>query len=95
MFGVTEAGGQALQLAATYFALVAGFGGWLGGRNILYAFSGGADGANPYDGLVLDKQGDSLYGATYSGGTSNEGVSFQDHFHEAEGETRLRNGARG
>ena len=74
LFGVTEAGGQACN-CGTVFALspVSG-GGWQ--ENILYAFSGGADGANPYDGLVLDKQG-SLYGATYSGGISNEGVVFK------------------
>ena len=37
---------------------------------VLYSFTGGADGANPSEGLVLDSAG-SLYGTTYDGGTGN------------------------
>ena len=37
---------------------------------VLYSFTGGADGANPSEGLVLDSAGN-LYGTTYDGGTGN------------------------
>lgn len=37
---------------------------------VLYSFTGGADGANPSEGLVLDPAGN-LYGTTYDGGTGN------------------------
>ncbi len=42
-----------------------------GEETVLHAFTGtGGDGANPYDGLVQDAQGD-LYGTTVSGGGSS------------------------
>ncbi len=34
---------------------------------VIYTFAGGADGANPYAGLTLDKAGN-LYGTAHSGG---------------------------
>ncbi|HEY3778881.1 MAG TPA: choice-of-anchor tandem repeat GloVer-containing protein [Rhizomicrobium sp.] len=37
------------------------------GITILYAFTGGSDGANPYAGVIEDKAGN-LYGTTYQGG---------------------------
>jgi uncharacterized repeat protein (TIGR03803 family) len=36
---------------------------------VLYTFTGGADGANPNSGVILDRQGN-LYGTTYDGGRS-------------------------
>ena len=43
----------------------------------LHEFSGvGTDGANPYDALFMDPQGD-LWGTTKSGGTSNDGTIFE------------------
>jgi uncharacterized repeat protein (TIGR03803 family) len=42
----------------------------------LYSFSGGADGGQPYGGLVMDSTGN-LYGTTYSGGTSNAGTVYE------------------
>jgi uncharacterized repeat protein (TIGR03803 family) len=38
--------------------------------SLLYSFTGGADGGNPSEGLVLDSAGN-LYGTTQSGGTGN------------------------
>ena len=39
-----------------------------GNETVLYTFTGGADGANPYAGLVLDAQGN-IYGTTPHGGS--------------------------
>jgi uncharacterized repeat protein (TIGR03803 family) len=47
-----------------------------GTLNSLYAFSGGADGANPAAGLAQGKDG-FLYGTTQSGGTGNSGTVFK------------------
>jgi len=38
-----------------------------GQETVLYAFTGGADGGNPYGGVVSDPEGN-LYGTTYAGG---------------------------
>ena len=47
-----------------------------GRETILYTFTGGADGKNPYAGVIRDSSGN-LYGTTYSGGASNSGVVFK------------------
>ncbi len=52
-----------------------------GNYSVLYTFTGGADGADPQAGLVLDSQGN-LYGTTYTGGntgleTTGAGVVFK------------------
>ena len=47
-----------------------------GKETVLYSFSGGADGANPWAGLVWGS-GDSLYGTTEAGGTSGYGTVFK------------------
>src|ERR1022692_4422046 len=44
-------------------------------EKVLYSFSG-ADGANPYAGLVLDAAGN-LYGTTYAGGVYGLGTVFK------------------
>jgi uncharacterized repeat protein (TIGR03803 family) len=44
--------------------------------SVLYSFTGKPDGANPYAGLALDKQGN-LYGTTYVGGVDNLGTVFK------------------
>jgi uncharacterized repeat protein (TIGR03803 family) len=41
-----------------------------GKYTVLYSFKGGADGANPFAGLVRDSAGN-LYGTTYCGGTGS------------------------
>ncbi|MGH6889650.1 MAG: choice-of-anchor tandem repeat GloVer-containing protein [Rhizomicrobium sp.] len=47
-----------------------------GTETVLYSFSGGADGAQPFATLVRDKAGN-LYGTTTMGGSANAGVVFQ------------------
>jgi uncharacterized repeat protein (TIGR03803 family) len=48
--------------------------GWT--ETILYTFSGGSDGSQPYGGLIFDSAGN-LYGTTYQGGTSNAGTVYE------------------
>jgi uncharacterized repeat protein (TIGR03803 family) len=47
-----------------------------GKKTVLYNFSGGADGATPFAGVILDSAGN-LYGTTYAGGASGVGVVFK------------------
>jgi uncharacterized repeat protein (TIGR03803 family) len=47
-----------------------------GVQNNVYTFTGGADGANPYAGLVLGSDGN-FYGTTTSGGTYTNGTVFR------------------
>jgi uncharacterized repeat protein (TIGR03803 family) len=45
-------------------------------ETLLYEFSGGSDGSNPYGALVFDGQGN-LYGTTYGGGAYGYGAVFE------------------
>ncbi|MGO9564083.1 MAG: choice-of-anchor tandem repeat GloVer-containing protein [Candidatus Korobacteraceae bacterium] len=45
-------------------------------ETVLHSFAGGADGANPVNGLLMDGSGN-LYGKTYAGGNGNNGVVFE------------------
>jgi uncharacterized repeat protein (TIGR03803 family) len=47
-----------------------------GQETALYAFTGGADGAEPFGGVIRDPAGN-LYGATSSGGEYGDGVVFK------------------
>ena len=47
-----------------------------GTETVLYNFSGGADGAQPFSALARDKTGN-LYGTTTMGGSANAGVVFK------------------
>jgi len=47
-----------------------------GHETVLYSFTGGDDGADPYAGVVLGPEGQ-LYGATPFGGRANVGVVFE------------------
>lgn len=46
------------------------------GESLIYSFSGGNDGANPYAGLTVDGSGN-VYGATLAGGSAGQGVVFE------------------
>jgi len=69
LYGTTYQGGTAN--AGVVYKLSAA-----GKETILYSFTGGADGANPYAGVILDSAGN-LYGTTSRGGTPNAGVVFK------------------
>ena len=47
-----------------------------GQETVLYTFTGGADGADPYAGVIRDSAGN-LYGTTFEGGTANAGVVYK------------------
>lgn len=60
--------------AGSVFELTPSNGSWV--YTGLHDFYGGVDGANPYDGLVLDSAGN-LYGTAASGGQTGYGVVFE------------------
>jgi len=69
LYGTTEGGGA--SNAGVVFKLDTA-----GTETVLHSFTGGADGANPYAGLIRDSAGN-LYGTTEAGGVSNFGVVFK------------------
>jgi uncharacterized repeat protein (TIGR03803 family) len=77
LYGTTRYGGVTFGVCAqtnpcgVVFKLDA-----LGTETVLYSFTGGADGGQPYAGLIRDAAGN-LYGTTLYGGTSGEGVVFK------------------
>jgi len=48
-------------------------------ETVLYSFTGGGDGGNPYSGLVRDRAGN-LYGTTVAGGANDMGTVFKLSF---------------
>jgi uncharacterized repeat protein (TIGR03803 family) len=67
LYGTTYKGGASGD--GTVFKLTPNSNGsWT--ESVLYSFSGGADGANPWAGLIFDAAGKNLYGTTVSGGGS-------------------------
>ncbi len=59
----------------TVFQLTPSRTGWK--EKLLYAFTGGKDGGQPYESVILDKAGN-LYGTTFAGGDANgDGVVFE------------------
>ena len=71
LYGTTLQGGA--YGVGTVFELTKTSGTWT--ETVLHSF-GGSDGANPFAGLVMDSSG-ALYGTTYSGGASGQGVVFE------------------
>jgi len=73
LFGTTYVGG-AYNSGAVFELIRKSDGDWT--EKILYSFGGGADGAFPAAGMILDPAGN-LYGTTYAGGSNAEGTVFQ------------------
>ena len=69
LYGTADYGGTAF--AGAVFKVAPN-----GTETVLYSFSGGADGAQPFSALVRDKAGN-LYGTTTMGGSANAGVVFK------------------
>ncbi|HXM40528.1 MAG TPA: choice-of-anchor tandem repeat GloVer-containing protein [Bryobacteraceae bacterium] len=69
LYGTTSSGGTAGQ--GVVFKL-----GTTGHESVLYNFTGGADGGQPYAGVVADSEGN-LYGTTLVGGPASAGVVFK------------------
>jgi len=67
LYGTVFGGYESMSPHGSVFKLTPSNGGWI--YTDLYDFSGGSDGAFPYDGLVMDAQGN-LYGTTSAGGNS-------------------------
>jgi uncharacterized repeat protein (TIGR03803 family) len=66
IYGVATAGGlQCQQICGIVFELTQSVSGWT--ETVLHFFAGGADGADPYGGLIFDGLGN-LYGAAAEGG---------------------------
>ncbi len=73
VYGTTNTGGTSNLGVVFKLTPPVGGGSWTGA--VLHSFSG-ADGANPYGGVILSQSG-ALYGTTSSGGAYNLGVVFQ------------------
>jgi uncharacterized repeat protein (TIGR03803 family) len=69
LYGTTSVGGK--HGAGTVFKISQS-----GAEQVLYSFTGGADGANPNSSLIFDAAGN-LYGTTYSGGSAGAGAVFK------------------
>jgi uncharacterized repeat protein (TIGR03803 family) len=70
-YGTTIYGGNYDN--GTVFKLFQSRGVWK--EKVLYSFTGGSDGYEPWGTLIRDKNG-ALYGTTYAGGGNDEGVVF-------------------
>ena len=69
LYGTTSVGGK--HGAGTVFKISQS-----GAEQVLYSFTGGADGAYPEGNVILDSVGN-LYGSTQQGGTRSTGVVFK------------------
>jgi len=74
-FGTTDTGGIDGYYGTVFELSPNGSGGW--NENVIYRFTGGADGAFPlYSNVIFDSLGN-LYGTTYEGGANNFGTVFE------------------
>jgi uncharacterized repeat protein (TIGR03803 family) len=74
LYGTTQSGGY--DGGGTVFELTPNAAKTKWTEKVLHLFSGGADGAYPYAGLVMDASG-KLYGTTQSGGANQHGTVFE------------------
>jgi uncharacterized repeat protein (TIGR03803 family) len=75
LYGTTQYGGSDPGYAGTVFRLTPGAKNtWA--HNLLYSFTGAADGAVPSYSLTIDTGGN-LYGTTHQGGTYKQGVVYE------------------
>ena len=72
LYGTTVFGGSGAS--GTVYQLTPSHDGWT--ESVIYSFTGGSDGGNPYAGVVFDKAGN-LYGTTLQGGAYYNGAVFQ------------------
>jgi uncharacterized repeat protein (TIGR03803 family) len=72
LYGTTQLGGP--SNTGTVFELVPSESGWA--KNVLYSFSGGDDGAQPFGSVVFDSSGN-LYGTAAYGGYNGYGTVFE------------------
>jgi uncharacterized repeat protein (TIGR03803 family) len=73
LYGTTELGGTS-GIGTVYKLNSNSGGGWM--ETILYSFTGGSDGGEPFGGLTFGKLG-ALYGTTSWGGTTGNGLCQQ------------------
>jgi uncharacterized repeat protein (TIGR03803 family) len=73
LYGTNSFGG--LGFGTVFELSPNGSGGW--NETVLYSFTGGADGANPYMSYVLFDSAGNLYGTTYEAGSYGYGVVFE------------------
>jgi uncharacterized repeat protein (TIGR03803 family) len=72
IFGTTFFGGNNAQ--GVVYKLTANDGSWT--ESVIYAFTGGSDGENPYSNVIFDKTG-KLYGTANGGGAYGDGTVFR------------------
>jgi uncharacterized repeat protein (TIGR03803 family) len=73
LYGTTYAGGANNQ-GTVYQLTKQSSGAWT--EQILHNFAGGADGAQPFAGVIFDQAGN-LYGTTSAGGSASSGTAFE------------------
>jgi uncharacterized repeat protein (TIGR03803 family) len=74
LYGTTALGGTSGAGIVFELANPEAPAGWT--ESILYNFSGGGDGSQPFGGLIFDSSGN-LYGTTFKGGASNAGTVYE------------------
>ena len=76
LYGMTFEGGSGncLYSCGTVFKLSPSAGTWV--YTLLHEFTGGTDGGLPYDGVILDRNGN-LYGTASMGGARGQGTVFE------------------
>jgi uncharacterized repeat protein (TIGR03803 family) len=70
LYGTTTAGGASNRFGTIFKVSKSAK------ETVLYSFTGGSDGANPYASLVVDAKGN-FYGTTYDGGDWGVGTVFE------------------